>query len=423
MFKIGIECESIEAETWGVGRIVNKLLENIAARPELTNEFRFFLYFKSRIPNLPFLNNPIFIKKVIGVPSFSLYYYMLLPIKLWLEKLDLVFFPNYMLSPLFRGKSLVMLTEDIYNEIRRPDLPLRYKLAYKIFAEWWAAKHATKIMAISETSKTEVAKLFKVRPDRITVNQLGVDKPREHSAFSVQRSAETGPYTLHPVPYILYVGQAFPRRHLRETMLAFEQLTSPNPTTARPGLAIDMQGPALQLIAVGKDKYNPQIIKKLAEDINRRLGREGIPGSRSSTDVLQDKTSQAKLVELSLPGIIYKEYVPEDELSELYAGAKLLIYVSSKEAFGLPPLEALAYGIPAVVADEPINHEIYGGNVFLTKQPITTETIAEAVKDGLNNETKRQKIKESAERILEKYTWQKHTDRFLEIARSCKSQT
>jgi glycosyltransferase involved in cell wall biosynthesis len=108
----------------------------------------------------------------------------------------------------------------------------------------------------------------------------------------------------------------------------------------------------LCLIAIGKDKYNPQIIKKITADINRRLGREGI---------------------------IYKEYVPEDKLCQLYANAKLLIYVSSKEAFGLPPLEALAYGVPAVVADEQINHEIYGENSFFAspvRGRLSTKTTA-----------------------------------------------
>jgi len=387
MLKIGIECESIEAETWGVGRIVKKLLENIAARPELANEFRFFLYFKSHIPDYPWLANPIFVKKIvpnhsqilknIRVDSFSFYYYIWLPVKLWFEGLDMTFFPNYMLSPLFRGKSLVILTEDIYHEIRRADLPWRYKLAYKIFAGWWAAKHATKIMAISETSKRKLTKLFKISPDRIVVNTLGIDPPK---AISHQPSA---------ISYMLYVGQAFPRRHLRETMLAFELLASKNSR-------FYFLDSSFSLVAIGKDKYNPQVIKKIAEDINRRLGREGI---------------------------IYKEYVPEKELIRLYAGTKLLVYVSSKEAFGLPPLEALAYGVPAVVADEQINHEIYSGRAFLVRQPITLETIAEAIKEGLTNEPKREEIKNARESILEKYTWQKHTDRFLEIIRSQKLQS
>ena len=41
MYKIGIECESIEdSEQWGVGRIISKLLEEISKKPELSHEFR-----------------------------------------------------------------------------------------------------------------------------------------------------------------------------------------------------------------------------------------------------------------------------------------------------------------------------------------------------------------------------------------------
>ena len=161
MLNVGIECESIEGpESWGVGRVVKKILENIASQPELAQEFKFFLFFKSHIPELPFLNNSIFVKKIIGTKSFSLYYYLLLPIKLWFQKNDIMFFPNYMLPILFKGKSLVVLTEDIYYEINSGTLPFRYKMAYQIFSGWWATNHATKVMTISETSKKKVPKIL-----------------------------------------------------------------------------------------------------------------------------------------------------------------------------------------------------------------------------------------------------------------------
>ena len=103
--KVGIECEQIEGEIWGVGKIITKLLENIASRPELEKDFEFHLYFKSKIPKLLFLDNSIFHKKVIEQPfrhkSFVFYYYVLLPIQLWFERLDVMFFPNYMLPIIF----------------------------------------------------------------------------------------------------------------------------------------------------------------------------------------------------------------------------------------------------------------------------------------------------------------------------------
>ena len=121
MLKIGIECESIEGKNpmWGVGRMIIKLLEEISHRPELEKDFRFVLYFKDSVPDFEFLKAPIFEKKTVPVPLFKnrlfpLYYFDVLPMKLWFEELDLMFWPNYMLPITAFGKSLVMLTEDVF---------------------------------------------------------------------------------------------------------------------------------------------------------------------------------------------------------------------------------------------------------------------------------------------------------------------
>jgi glycosyltransferase involved in cell wall biosynthesis len=376
MNNVGIECESIEgSEIWGVGRIVKKLLEEISKRPELQKEFKFFLYFKSQIPNLDFLNNPIFVKKIVTpqfLPnSFSLYYYILLPIKLWFENLKVVLFPNYMLPILFRGKSLVYLTEDIYYEIKHGSLPFKYKLAYKIFAGW-AAKHATKIICVSNNSAKEVAKLFRVNPSRIVVNQSGIDEPTPNTSRNLEFEANS---------YILYVGQAFPRRHLKETILAFEKIAT--------------EFPDLKLIAIGRDKYNPPIIKDLVGGINKKLGDERI---------------------------VYKEYVSQQELDGLYSGAQLVVYISSSEAFGFPPLEGLSYGVPPIVTANELNHEIYGDMAFFVKNPDSAESLTETLREGLLNKEKRNAIKQATPEILKKYTWGKYLERFIMIVKNINEQ-
>lgn len=373
MIRVGIECESIEGESWGVGRIIKKLLEEIANNSELQKEFKFFLYFKSSIPNFLYLKNPIFTKRVVWprfLPSsFSLYYYVFLPIRLYFGRLDMVFFPNYMLPIIFRGKSLVILTEDVYYEARLGQLPSRYKLAYKIFSSW-AASHATKIMAISENSKTEVSKFFGIEPEKIVVASLGVDRPKTQQGNLKDVSN-----------YILYVGQAFPRRHLKETMLAFEK--------------IGKDFPGLNFIAIGYDKYNPPIIKQLSDEINMRLGRNAIT---------------------------YKERVSEDELSRLYLGAKLLIYISSREAFGLPPLEALAHQTPPVVAQGNLTREIFGENAFFVPDPESVGSIAATITDALKNYKKYTEIIANSEKILAKFTWPNFTENFLKIVKNIANQ-
>ncbi|MEK7124861.1 MAG: glycosyltransferase family 1 protein [Patescibacteria group bacterium] len=363
MIKVGIECESLEDDTYGIARLVGKLLEEIARRPELEKEFAFTLYFKSKIPALSYLDAPIFKKRVIGIPSFSLYYYVLLPMRLWFDRPDVMYYTNYMLPILHRGKSLVFSAHDAYYEARSQDISLRYRMAYRIFCTW-AAKHATKLMAMSEFGKQELATVYGISPDRIVVNHLGVDVP--HMA-SVNRHGE----------YILFVGQAFSRRHLVETMQAFEKITPDFPT--------------MRLIIVGPDKYRPSRIQQLQADINSRLGKERV---------------------------ICFEHVSDSELANLYAHAHALVYVSSREAFGLPPMEALVYGTVPVIADNALGHELFGNHAFFVRAPYTADAIAAALGAALTDTQKHAAIRSAARSFSDRFNWPAHTDRFLELVRA-----
>ena len=125
MIKIGVECESIEGKNpvFGVGRMIIKLLEEISRRPELKKDYRFVLYFKDNVPDTPFLKASVFEIKLTPVPFFKnrlfpIYYFALLPMRLWFDRPDVMFWPNYMLPLIAFGKSVVMLTEDVYYETR-----------------------------------------------------------------------------------------------------------------------------------------------------------------------------------------------------------------------------------------------------------------------------------------------------------------
>jgi len=344
-----------------------KLLEEIARRPELEKDFRFILYFKNNIPDFPFLNAPIFEKKKVPVPFFKnrlfpIYYFALLPMKLWFEGLDVMFWPNYMLPIIAFGRSLVMLTEDVYYETTEGKLPFRYRLAYGIFGRW-TAKFATKIMAISETSKNNIARLYNISPNRIAVNYPGIDF-----------LAPTNNQQLTTNNYILFIGQAFPRRHLKETILAFEKIAT--------------EFPALKFIAVGPDKSETPVVNSLIHQINARLHREAI---------------------------IHKDYVSDTELSGLYAEARALMYVSDREAFGLPPMEALSFGVPPVIADNELGHELFKDYAFYVSNP-NPDGIAEGIRDALTQKEKIEKIKTDGPAFTRQYNWNNFTDRWFEVA-------
>jgi len=227
------------------------------------------------------------------------------------------------------------------------------------------------------------------------VNYLGVDVGSA-SAKAAARHQQTEDN------YLLFVGQAFPRRHLRETILAFEKLV-----TEHTNILENVGMSELKFIAIGPDKYPPDgqageksVINSLVEAVNKRLGREAI---------------------------IHKDYVKDGELVELYAGAKALVYVSDREAFGLPPMEALAFGVPPVIADNELGHELFGEYAFYVPaqdRNILTfsrmlechspDRIAEGMLQALTQSDKIKRIKNSGPEFVKKYNWKSFVDKFFD---------
>jgi len=104
--------------------------------------------------------------------------------------------------------------------------------------------------------------------------------------------------------------------------------------------------------------------------------------------------------------IEHYERVSEERLEELYENARLFVYVSDIEAFGLPPLEALAHGVRPVVADTEVAHELFGDKAIYSGTSV--DDIANAIKRGLEM---------PKPRPINKFSWKDHTDRFLKLCR------
>lgn len=375
MIKVGIDAHKLEdttgAQRAGIGRHVYRLLEEISKRDDVRGKYRFYLYFKGRIPdNIPFLDNDLFVPRVAKLPfflpffrpSFNVFFHIALPWYAIKDRIDVTFFPSFMLPALFVKKSVVVLTNDIYYEFSRGTLPLKYRVGYKLFATW-AAKTATTITTQTYASRDEISEYFNLDKEKITVVPLGADFQRLYRNDSAEKK-----------PYILYVGQAFPRRHLKETLEAFG--------------AIAPEFPDYSFVAIGVEHYNPPVIEDLVRRINRELGA---------------------------PKVIRKEFVSDEKLDRLYRRAKLFTYISSSEAMGLPPLEALASGTVPVVADTPTTREIFGRHALFVQDPDDPEQIAETLKEGLSNEALRERILENREEVLQKYTWQNHAEKMMKL--------
>ena len=148
---------------------------------------------------------------------------------------------------------------------------------------------------------------FGVSPDRICVAFPGVRQ---------KRSPE--PSTIEPIaapPYFLFVGTFSPRKNLKTVVAAFAEIAATIPE---------------KLVVVAY----PDRWKHVTAGLAARLG-------------VADR-------------ITYHSDLTTKQLTSLYRHATALVLLSEYEGFGLPPLEAMAAGAPAIVSDSTSLAEVVG---------------------------------------------------------------
>lgn len=380
MKKIGIECENLEGKRFGVGHTMAQLLDAFTKVPGIEKKYKFVLYFKKEIPKDSFLEHPVFEKKIIRFPglpaSFNIFYHILIPFYYLKDKLNLFFFPSYMLPAFFLGKAVVVLTNDVYFEAYHGSLPFRFKLSYRLFCKW-AVLRAKRIMTISEFSKKELMKFYNLSEEKIFVNYWGLSpefKTLEKNDNYLHKISKIKKKLGIKNEFILSVGQAFKRRRVKEAMQAFEKIADIFPN--------------IQYLVPCVDKNNPPVLDILAEKINERLRRKAI---------------------------VRVGYIDTKDMVCLFNSAKLLVYVSDIEALGLPPIEALVCETPPLVADNGLTHEIFNDNAFFVKDAENTDEFAVVLKNALTDKEKIKKIINEKNNILSKLNWQNHTKILLEV--------
>jgi len=168
------------------------------------------------------------------------------------------------------------------------------------------ARRADAIVADTEAARWDIAEGLRIDPARISVCGAGVDP----SFFDLKNQRSAG--ALAPDPYILSVGTVEERKDLITAVRAVAQM------------------PDVRLISAGH-------LTPYAREVMREIESLGVEAR----------------VEL-------KGFVDDAELLSLYAGAAAFVFPSRYEGFGLPPLQALAAGVPVVAARIPVLEEVLG---------------------------------------------------------------
>ena len=229
------------------------------------------------------------------------------------NQINLYHEPNFL--PLqFDGPTL--LTVHDLSWIRFPEThpPQRVRAMNRYFEP--GLRRVDLVLTDSEFVKRELIEVFGLAPDLIKPVPLGVE-PLFHPRSAAETLSVLTRHNLSHGRYLISVGTLEPRKNVRATLSAYMQLS---PTIRK----------NFPLVLVGMNGWHMSSLEKQMDPLIR------------SGEIRQIG------------------YLPREELAAIIAGALTMIYPSIYEGFGLPPLEAMASGVPVITSNVSSLPEVVG---------------------------------------------------------------
>ena len=241
-----------------------------------------------------------------------------------------------------------------------------------------ALRKAARVLAVSQFTKSEIARTFAVPDDRIEVVYNAIDERFLHGhASQADRDLIAERYQVN-YPFLLYAGAIRPHKNVVRTIEAFSALKTE--------LEKEQQLPDLKLIIIGDDLSGHP-------GLRRTVVRSGVQND-----------------------VRFLGFVPIEVLRIFYDVAKIFVFPSLYEGFGLPPLEAMAHGTPVVTSNTSSLPEV-AGNAALLVNPENVFEIQRALQRALLDPVLRTRMKQRGYEQAQRFSWTSSVSRILEIYR------
>ena len=265
------------------------------------------------------------------------------------------YYDDYFLEFLDK-KPFVLTIYDMTHEIFPEYFPLRN---YEIKNKKILAKKASKIIAISNSTKKDIINFLNIEEDKIVVIYLGcslVTNDKRYCDLNINTY-----FNLVPQKYLLYVGSRNGYKNFYYFVRAISQILKKDKD--------------LYIICAGGGKFNR----------DEKFYFESLD--------LQDS-------------LINFEICDDNLLKYLYSKAAAFVFPSLYEGFGLPILEAFSCGCPVVLSNKSSLPEV-GGDAAIYFEPKNIKSIIGAVTDVIYNDNLRKELIKKGFEKLKKFSWEK----------------
>jgi len=274
---------------------------------------------------------------------------------------DVLFVPAHTLPLISSNKTVVTLHDLGFKHF--PELYLTVDLRYHNWAMGHSIRHASHIIAISSFTKKDILRYYLIDPEKITVIYEGYDE-NEFKPLKVKTAYK---------PYIFFIGRLEEKKNIVGMIKAYALLRQEKEIKH-------------QFILAGNPGFG---FDKIIAEINR------LPA-----EIKKD---------IILPG-----YISQEKYLEYLQNADILFFCTFFEGFGLPPLEAMASGIPVVASNRTSIPEVCGKAASLVN-PDKPFEMAAALSKIINDGSTRKALISKGLARAGLFSWRKCAEKTLEV--------
>ncbi len=284
---------------------------------------------------------------------------------------DITHFFNYIVPPKVKGKTVVTVHDMVYKAF--PET-VRARTKYMLDTGLKKSmKRADLIVTDSEFSKSEIIKYFPEYGDKIRVVPCGVDLNKFHPCNDTDKIEQVKKSMEIIGDYFLYLGTIEPRKNLKNLISAYAKFLKENNNSPK-------------LVLAGAKGW-------LYDDIFNEVKNLNLENQ-----------------------VIFTKYVPSEDINALMCGAVAFVFPSIYEGFGMPPLEAMACGVPVLTSGEASLPEVTGDNAVII-DAYSIDSIAEGLGRIFHDKNLREKLSRNGIERAENFTWKKSAEILYKVYR------
>lgn len=290
-----------------------------------------------------------------------------LSLEMLFHPVDVLFIPAHV-APVIHPKKTAVVVHGLEFEF----IPEAYSFWAKLYMRWSiksSCRWASDIIAVSENTKSDLMKLYKISEKKIEVIYEGVKKTTSVQLTEPPLLLKEGKGVVNKK--LLFIGRLEERKNIIGIIKAFEVL---------------------------KEKY--AIPHKLV-----LAGQPGYNYEKLKTEIRNSKFRDE---------IIETGYVSEEKKSELLKSAEVFLFPTFYEGFGLPILEAQASGVPVVASNNSSIPEVAGDSAILVN-PKKPEQIADAAWKIISDEKIKRDLIDKGLENVKRFSWEKCAEEISKI--------